>query len=72
MVLFNYEGIEIVNWEKALNKAHLLLQKAKTECVVLNPPLSKSIATRIWHKSTPDLFWNEWTARRIKHREDNS
>lgn len=69
---FAEKGIEIVNWEKALNKEHPLLQKAKTECLMLNPPLSKSIATRIWNKSTPDLFWHEWTARKIKHIEDNS
>lgn len=60
-------AIEIVVWDKALNKDHPLLQKAKAECEKLNPPLNKSVATKIWNKSTPEIFPAEWAARKIKY-----
>lgn len=62
---FADKGIEIVIWDKALNKDHPLLQKAKAECETLLPPINKSNATRIWNKSTPKTFWDDWTARKI-------
>lgn len=64
---FADKGSEIVIWEKTLNKDHPLLQKAKAECANLNPPLNKSVATRIWNKSTPVTFWTDWSARKAKH-----
>ena len=60
-------GIEVVIWDKPLNKDHPLLQKAKAECQKLNPPLHKSVATRVWNKSNPETFMAEWEARKAKH-----
>lgn len=59
--------IEIVIWDKSLSKDHPLLQKAKIECQKLNPPLNKSVATRIWNQSTPETFISTWEARKAKH-----
>lgn len=59
--------IEIVIWDKPLNKDHPLLQKAKIGCQKLIPPLNKSVATRIWNQSTPETFISIWEARKAKH-----
>ncbi|MEP1079573.1 hypothetical protein NDI52_29630 [Leptolyngbya sp. PL-A3] len=61
------QGMEVVIWDKELSKDHPLLQKAKAECEALDPPLNKSIATRIWNKSTSETFPSEWEARKQKH-----
>ena len=60
-------AIEIVIWDKHLQKDHPMLQKAKAECENLNPPLNKSVATRIWNQSTPETFISKWEARKTKH-----
>ena len=64
---FEKRGIEVVPWDKSLNKDHPLLQKAKAECQTFNPPLNKALATRIWNSSTLDTFMTEWEARKVKH-----
>lgn len=64
---FANQGIEVVIWDKGLSKDHPLLQKAKAECEMLNPPLNKSVATRIWNKSTPESFLSMWEERKMKH-----
>ncbi len=64
---FADQGIEVVIWDKPLSKDHPLLQKSKAECEKLSPPLNKSVATRIWNKSTPETFPAEWQARKAKH-----
>lgn len=64
---FANRGVEVVIWDKSLNKDHPLLQKAKAECEKLNPPLNKSIASRIWNQSTPETFLSQWEARKAKH-----
>ncbi|WP_088889841.1 hypothetical protein [Leptolyngbya ohadii] len=65
--IFAKQGKEIATWDTVVSKDHPLLQKAKAECATLNPPLHKSIATKIWNKSTPDTFPAEWEARKQKH-----
>lgn len=64
---FANRGMEVVIWDKTLNKDHPLLQKAKAECEKLNPPLNKSVATRIWNQSTLETFLSAWEARKAKH-----
>lgn len=61
------KGIEIVIWDKNLQKDHPMLQKAKIEGEKLIPPLNKSIATRIWNQSTPETFLSMWEVRKAKH-----
>lgn len=60
-------AIELVIWDKHLHKEHPLLQKVKAECEKLDPPLNKSVATRIWNQSTPETFLSAWESRRAKH-----